>query len=336
MPSGVRLLRRFLVVAIFCASLFAFDRLLSAAFERTVFSQQQQQDLARKLGEARENGPYDVLVMGTSRAYEAIHPTDLQDNLGARTYKEAFQGKGPRYQYEFYRRFREVVGKPKVVVYGVDYFIFSIRSTPTRLAAFGIKVRPEPTDKTEWPLLLVRDKEVNDQALVWALQNLQAGGTRGRREPNRERFQSDMEEYRGSSKARNGDPAEPEPATYVKIPFKRFPGEEGEYFEKLLADLDADGVSVLLVGLPDFIATYRSDFQQRKFVQTFTTLAARHRRCVFVNYNRPDRFPLANPAYFLDGKYGNPNSHLSRAGVAPLLQVLLPDLKAALTESARP
>lgn len=338
MSSRIGPLRRVALVVIFVASLFALDRLVALALERTVFSREQQEDMTLKLREAREAGPYEVLIFGTSRTFEAIHPADILEGTGARAYKEAYQGRGPRYQYEFYRRYREVVGRPRVVVYGVDYFLFSIRSTPSRLAAFGIKAKAQ-TAGVRWPLRLLQDKESNDQGIVWTLQRWQMRPTAGRRrgEPDRERYPKDMEEYRGTDRARQGDPAEPPPARYQKIPFARFPGEEGEDFVRLLDLLEADGVNVLLVGLPDFIATYRSDYEQRRFAQTFTRLAAAHRRCTFVNYNRPDRFPLSDATLFLDGKYGNPNSHMSRAGVAPFLRVFLPDLKAALAAApARP
>jgi hypothetical protein len=174
---------------------------------------------------------------------------------------------------------------------------------------------------------------VNDQAIVRALQGWQAQA-HPEGEPNPERYQRDMEAYRGNTMMRVGDPAEPAPARYDRIAFPRFPGKEGEYLERLLGDLEADGVEVLLVGLPDFIATYRTDFEQQAFNDTFESLAASHRHCVFLNYDTPDRFPLSNAAYFIDGKYGSPNSHLSRAGIKPFLHVFLPDLRKALARSA--
>jgi hypothetical protein len=158
---------------------------------------------------------------------------------------------------------------------------------------------------------------------------LQTGDAAGR--PfNPERYQSDMEAYRGSDNARTGDPPAPEPRRYSRNPFPVFPGEEGEYFVKLLTDLEADGVKVLLVGLPDFIATYRTDLEQDRYAATIGRLAAAHSNCVFINYDDPKRFPLATPEYFQDGRWGNPNSHLSKKGVAALLPIFLPDLEKAL------
>lgn len=337
MPSRLGLVRRLGLLAIFVVSLVAFDRLLAAGFARTRVSPTQQSQLNQKLAEARQAGPYDVLVLGTSRAFEAIHPRDISERTGARVFKEAFQGKAPRYYYEFYRRYRRIVGKPKVAVYAVDYFLFDIKSerwTPDVAEGSPTSAVPQaPRSRgLHWPLLLVEDKQANDRAIVRMLQDWQEQ-VAPQHEPNPERYPADMDAYRGNTMARSGDPAVPEPAQYTRNPFRRFPGEEGEYFVRLLEDLERDGVEVLLVGLPDFIATYRTNIEQAQFAEIFSRLAASRRNCVFVNYNDPARFPLSNPSYFIDGKYGNGNSHLSKDGVAALLPLFLPDLQDALARA---
>lgn len=332
-PLGVP--RRLLLLAIFAASLLAFDRLLGAAIWKATGSGEEASELTMKLREARSTGRFDVLVLGTSRAFEAIHPLDITEQAGVRVFKEAFQGKGPLYHHDFYARYRSVVGKPRVVVYAVDYFLFELKSERWRRGTSSPGATAEDgRNGWRWPLHLVRDKTANDRAIVRALQGgeglLGADGAK----PNPERYLADMEAYRGNTMERQGDPPAPEPPGYGTVSFPRFPGEEGGYFEALLRDLEADGVQVLLVGLPDFIATYRTNFEQALFTRTFTEIATRHRNCVFVNYNDPARFPLSNPAYFIDGKWGNPNSHLSKKGVQVFLRLFLPDLEAALDRSS--
>jgi hypothetical protein len=327
----MRLLRRIGIVVIFLASLVAFDRLIASMLASTPARAALQSNVNQRLVEARRKGPYQVLVLGTSRTFEGIHPSDILEKTGARAFKEAFQGKGPRYNYEFYQRFRRFLGKPQVVVYGVDYFIFNITSdrpldNPIAAAASGRLV---------WPLRLIRDKSLNDRAIVVTLQGLQNELVRHGEDFNPERYQADMEAYHGNEGPRRGDPASPEPARYKRIPFLRFPGDEGVYFEKLLTELESDGVVTMLVGLPDFWATYRTNFEQQYWAGAMSTLAGRHKNCFFVNYDDPARFPLTNPDYFIDGQWGNPNSHMSRLGVSVLLPAFAGDLKKALLLSSQ-
>jgi|WetSurMetagenome_2_1015567.scaffolds.fasta_scaffold115732_2 hypothetical protein len=323
------LLRRLGIVVVFVASLFAFDRLIAGMLASTPAWAALRSNVNRRLVEARKNAPYPVLVFGTSRTFEGIHPADILEKTGARAFKEAFQGKGPRYNYEFYQRFRRFLGKPRVVVYGVDYFVFALKSerpldNPIAGAGGG---------RLEWPLLLVRDKALNDRAIVIGLQGLQNAMAPRGDDFNPERYQADMETYRGSDGPRRGDPPAPEPRRYDRNPFRRPPGDEGVYFEKLLTELESDGVVTLLVGLPDFIATYRTNFEQERWARTISEIASHHRNCFFVNYDDPARFPLDNPDYFIDGQWGNGNSHMSRVGVQALLPALTADLKKALDAS---
>ncbi len=71
---------------------------------------------------------YQVLILGTSRTFEGIHPAYIRDEFGIRAFKEAFVGKGPMYNYFFYQEYKKHMGIPRVVIYGVDYFQFNITS----------------------------------------------------------------------------------------------------------------------------------------------------------------------------------------------------------------
>ena len=63
--------------------------------------------------------PYDTLILGTSRTYEAVHPVYFSRRLKRNAYKEAYFGRSPRYNYYFYRFFKKVAGRPRIVIYGV-------------------------------------------------------------------------------------------------------------------------------------------------------------------------------------------------------------------------
>jgi hypothetical protein len=328
-------LRRVGVVVIFLVSLVVFDRVLTTLLARTPLSAERQSELSRKLEDVHGKSDYQILILGTSRTFEGIHPLHIVDGVGVRAYKEAFQGKGPQYNYEFYKRYKQIVGKPRVVIYGVDYFIFNITSEKWALERFGVRPDgPASSSNVRWPLLLLQNKSVNDRAIVTALQRLQERSNPRHAEYNPERYVRDMETYTGNTMPRNGDRGDPPPARYERIPFPRYPGTEGVYLVKLLQELEHDGVAVMLAALPDFVATYRTDFEQQRFDAEFREMARRYRNCVFVNYNDPTRFHLSDPAYFIDGKYGNPNSHLSKDGALALAPLLIADLRKALAAGA--
>jgi hypothetical protein len=266
-----------------------------------------------------------------------VHPATLQQALGVKAYKEAFQGKGPRYNYEFYQLYREVVGTPRLVIYGVDYFIFSTTSERWAMERFAEKPGDLPhVDMEPGPLLMLANKRTNDRGLVTFLEGLQR-----RLVPVIDKSAAfdpewnvrDMERYTGTQQSRVSDA--PAPATFERIPFARFPGYEGQYLLKLLQQTEADGVEVMFVYLPDYIATYRTDFEHDVFAEQFRHLLAGRPHCAFFNYNDPARFPMSVPANFLDGAYGNPNSHLSKAGTQELNRLFLPDVKAMWARAGR-
>lgn len=315
-------------VIVFVVSLLAFDRVFfagSLALRRAAADTRS--ELQRKLDGLVDKDRYQVLVLGTSRTFEAIHPLSLRQELGVRVFKEAFQGKGPRYYYEFYQLYKKSVGVPRLIIWGVDYFIFNIESDALKMGRFSRRDAPINFPTKQGPLLMVANKAANEQALLAYLRKLQRGLL-----PQAQSSQfdpdinvRDMEKYAGNtlSKVRTRR----EPAGYEKYGFRRFPGEEGEYLMKLLRQWEAEGVGVMLVALPDFIGTYRSNYETDEFVRAFQDIAAQHRHCVFLNYNDPARFPLTEPTLFVDGDYGNPNSHLSLGGVREFDRLFIPDVR---------
>ncbi len=76
---------------------------------------------------------FNTLIVGTSRTKEGIHPLYLYEQLGLRAYNAASPGRYARFNYLFYREFKRQNGKPKIVIYGIDYFLFSKTSSPGQL-----------------------------------------------------------------------------------------------------------------------------------------------------------------------------------------------------------
>jgi hypothetical protein len=109
--------------------------------------------------------------------------------------------------------------------------------------------------------------------------------------------------------------------------FPSFPGKEGRYFMKLLAELERDGVTIVLVALPDYFGSFKTNFQRDKFIRHLKQLGWKFKNLYVYNYNRPKRFPLDNPDYFNDGGYGKTNSHLSQKGAKLFNEILVKDLR---------
>jgi hypothetical protein len=69
-------------------------------------------------------GQGNALVMGSSRARYAFAQNILSARLNHRVFKETQAGKFPKFNYFYYRQFRDKMGPPKLVLYGLDYFMF--------------------------------------------------------------------------------------------------------------------------------------------------------------------------------------------------------------------
>jgi hypothetical protein len=83
----------------------------------------------------------------------------------------------------------------------------------------------------------------------------------------------------------------------------------------------------MLVAMPEYIATYRTNRDQRKFQRYFMKFAKTRPGVFFYNYDLPERFDLNRADFFIDGGYGKANSHLSKAGAEVFSRILLPDLR---------
>jgi hypothetical protein len=319
-------------VAVFAVALVLFDRLLFSAIDGVEAFIERDTAVRPKLAALPAPSAYEWLILGTSRGYEAIHPALIQRELGARAFSEAYQGKGLRYQYEFYRLYRQMVGRPRVVVFALDYFMFDTPSDPLQLRRLGLAATPDGlAGMAPWRLRLVSQRAHVEKTILRILQRVQAriGG-----EFDPDRRVADMEAYTGEPVSRITE--RPEPAEYYQADYRPYPGVEGAYFDRLIRDWAAEGVTVVLMYPPDYIGTYRTNVGHDAFIADVRRLVRSCTTCSVLDYADPTRFPISTASYFLDGGYGNTNSHLSRAGAALFQHVWLPDVMEILARSGVP
>jgi len=263
------------------------------------------------LGNYLKKKKYDTLILGTSRTYDAIHPVYIRSTVGKRAYREASHGKGAKYNYYFYKEYRKLAGIPEVVIYGVDYFIFNTDSNEKWLSRFKL----EGGDSALWSdfSLLLSNKDKIDRTLnngIGELKKVLLGKKRG--------ISASMaikiaQKYTGLP-SNPGKLIKKRPRRMRYSSYIRYPGREGKYFGMLLEELAKDGVKVMLVLLPDYIGTYMTNNQKRACVTDLRRLAEKYDGIKLYNYNMPEVFPIDRDLFFLDGGYGNPNSHLSATG----------------------
>lgn len=313
-------------LALFLLFLLAFDRLLflglraaeEAYSRRTVAA-----TLQEKFAAVRDRDEVRVLILGTSRAFEGIHPAWIRKRLGVRSFKEAFVGKGPKYNYFFYQEYKKHMPLPRVVVYGVDYFLFNIKSERHWLQRFPQALVGQDRPNRGVSLLLA-NKAQTDRFFQLLLDGLKAetgGDANYQAEMDPER----MEAYCGAASSGAIDPERP--SHFKRVLFPRPPGQEGRFFKRLLLRAREDGVQVLLVALPDYIGTYWTNRGQKKFRDYFRRLDKSFANVRFLNYNDPRAFALERAELFLDGGYGHTNSHLSRSGAEIFNRLLIEDLR---------
>ena len=330
-PSRLRIAGLALV---FIASAFVCDRITYAVLDWTDRAVERRPEMRRKLEGVRDKAAYQWLILGTSRTFEALHPALIANQAGVRVFKEASKGKGLRYHHEFYRLYREVVGRPHLVIYGLDYFMFANPSDPGLLRRFGETVRPASAPAALWPpLLTVAHKAEDDQAIRRILEQIQSRLASAMGEFNPDDDVADMEVYTGRSDSRVVQRLPPQ--GFATAGYARYPGLEGEFLGKLLRAWQDDGVPVVFVYPPDYEATSRTNIEHDAFIGEMRRLTADCATCAVLDYSTPERFPTSNAAFFRDGGFGNPNSHLSKAGAEAFTRIFLPDVQRVVSEFDR-
>lgn len=278
---------------------------------------------------------FNTLIMGTSRTKEGIHPVYIFEKLGYRAYNAASPGRYPQFNYLFYQQFKKRNGVPKVVILGIDYFLFSKdsnrrqllelkgdrQSTPRRI---DYQEARNPNSRFLSSIsLLYRTKPLLDQYFADAVDAL---AVKFEGKGNKNVLPAGISKYTGLYGSVPNHKAPP-PPHWPKSPYTPFPGKEGEFFKKLLDQLRRDRVKVFLVGIPDYIKVFETNHQHRKLVEDIERLASQYMNVRYFNYNTPDAFELDNPHLFVDGDYGKRISHLSVFGSKMLTLKLCNDIQ---------
>jgi len=306
--------------------LFLLDRLLFLGVRRgeTYFYRNfSSYSLQDKFAAIQNKDDYKLLILGTSRTFDGIHPFHIRERFGDRSFKEAFVGKGPMYNYFFYQEYRKAMGIPKVVIYGLDYFLFNITSERHWMKRFPAEQVDSRYFKGGVSLLLANKPRIDEFSNT--LLNDLADDKANDANYLKERDSAQMESYRGVVSPGKIDPVEP--PRFRKVRFFKYPGKEGVFFRRLLEQLQRDRVKVLLVSLPEYIGTYRTNHERDKFTRCFMKFQREFPNVRFLQYNRLKKFDLTNLSYFIDGGYGKTNSHLSSAGADAFSRLLLRDLQ---------
>jgi len=266
-------------------------------------------------------GTYSTLILGSSRTHRGIHPFYIHKRLKQNAFKIAKAKIRLKFNYYFYNEYKKIAGVPKVVIYGLDYFMFKLESHPF----FMKQVLPNDVQAesgyNNGPLLLLSNKKktddfINDKLEQWNKDLAAADGG--------EKFRI-IDPFIGYRKFKNKEMRDRR--RFKTFDYFGYPGVEGIYFKKLLEEWQKDGVQVVLVHLPDYIGTLKSNHQLDRFLREIRELTASYKNVSIYDYNDPKKFSLSNKAYFLDGGYGKTNSHLSIAGSRVFHRIFLRDLK---------
>jgi hypothetical protein len=309
----------------FILFLFLFDRGLFFLISTLKTNVYKKNKFEKRFENYLKENHFSTLIFGTSRTYEGIHPYYFESELGQKAFKESFQGKGPKYFYYFYQLYKKYAGAPKVVIYGIDYFIYNITSDSRWLSRFKNIIAKEKIDFLSPTLMLVKYKKTIDEFFNNLLILLKEKENPDDTENSYTDF-IHMQEYTGVIFPNKG-PVAKRPDKYIRQLFFRFPGKEGHYFKKLLEEMDRDNVAVILVGLPDYYGTFKTNFERRDFALDLKRWEGKYKNVFFYNYNRLFKFPLKRKDYFLDGAYGLTNSHLSKIGAKVFNKKLIEDVK---------
>lgn len=267
---------------------------------------------------------YSTLIFGSSRTYRGIHPLYFWKKLRQKALKEASAYMRLKYDFLFYRQFRERHGKPRLVVLGLDYFMFRFATAERALLQLDRKYA-RVNRRAGGVSLLLANKPRFDQLLIDMLNQLDAG--------QKVKKRGAMNRVTHLIDPFVGNPHQPgvlkkkKTVDFNRVAYHPFPGEEGEYLLKLLKELHRDGVTAILVTIPEYIGTYETNFEQEKFIRDIEHLIRPYPNTHLLNYNNPAVFPLQNARNFLDGGYGNINSHLSLEGAKIFNAMLLKDLR---------
>jgi len=282
----------------------------------------QKRDFNKKFLELPK-GTYSTLIMGSSRTHRGIHPLYIYKRLKQKAFKIAKAKIRLKFNYFFYQRYKEIAGTPKVVIYGLDYFMFKLKSNPYFMKWVSDEQPAKSSAYNNSVLLLAGNKAWVDEFLNHEFEQLN-GIIRAPRKVAGGKFKL-IDPFIGYRKSEKTD--QHKPAYFKRFKYEGYPGKEGLFFIKLLELWKKDGVQVAMVYLPDYIGTYESNHQLNRFKNEIKRLTGPYKNVTIYDYDRPEKFALSNDAYFLDGGYGKTNSHLSLKGSRVFHRLFVKELK---------
>ena len=262
----------------------------------------------------------DVLIMGSSRAYRAIDPDALSEQTGYSVRQEASKDKYITYNYYFYKQYREYSRPPKILIWGLDYFMFAFRSGKRVLSRLGvledagkpIKNAFPPSNGSSsffgWVSELSRIKKGFQEIFFDFINSFDPGAEKTERRIHTK--------YHGHIQGIGN------PNHFRKFRFPPPPGHEWEHLDAFLDLLSSDGVDVYLVMLPDFFGTYLSHLSEDQYEDEWRRIAQKYDSVHLINFNDLARFDLKNHLLFKDGGYGRISSHLNSQGALILTRQL--------------
>lgn len=317
-----RMKKKLLTVLILFISLILFDRLFAYLIFECNHYFFKDNSFEERLTSHLQEHDYNALILGSSRTYEGIHPS-LIKNEKLHPFKWSYSGFGPKYNYYFYNLYKKIKGKPKVVIFGIDYFIYTLFSSPSALAELNIEEAVQFKQNYLDPsILLLKNKKKLDIVLKEITGSFRPEVNSPVRDIEKIQF------YCGSGKSDLKDHKVFKRKTrfFKGVAFTKPPGSEGEYFLRMLDELRDDKVDIILVAIPDYIGTFRTNRFQVVFRKHMKKLRNMYENIKLLNYNYMQKFSLADDSLFLDGGFGFTNSHLSNDGAAIFNKMLRSDL----------
>jgi len=324
-------------------SFWAWDRLLFTALRVSAaryYASLGTDTLQLRKGTFYGSGDGDILVLGSSRARYAFAQDILSSRLNKRVVKEAGAGEFPKHNYYFYQKWRLGFPRPKLVLYGLDYFMFEKDSDLQKLARLGKNIElaalnPHGRVNPSWPLLsrvswLFRMKPEID-GFLGDLMKFDRGAEAGGEDAPRAAPKPGRKRRPAGWKGRQTLAVKPE--SWATRAYRALPGVEGAYLERLLQDLEQDNVPVFLVMIPDYVGANDTNFEQAKFKADMRALAARFSRVRILDFNHADRFDLEDAGNFWDGAWGKSNCHLSLKGMKDFTARLAAELERACKDA---
>ncbi len=299
-----------------------FDRTISLLISKYNHLFFKNNYLEKPLSEYLKNKEYNTLILGTSRTYEAIHPKLLESERIS-LFKWGYVGHGPKYNYYFYKLYKKIKGPPKLVIYGIDYFIYWSVTSPLALSEVKVNKSNGLLENFFSPtLLLLKNKSKTDILFNDVLNSFKIS------ELSFHNKIVDIQNYTGVRKSAlpNSKVYTKKPSKYKRIPFRHKAGGEGRYFAKMLNEIHEDNVKIALIVIPDYIGTLKTNSFQRAFKKHLQKLAKKYNNLKVFNYCNEKKFALEDESLFLNGGYGYGNSHVSKEGARILNQMLKKDL----------